>query len=302
VLWKSSTSPAIRFVVALSVPPRISVPPVMARPSFVLVGEPFTGDSEALIEALANAYPGCVQVGGLASGAQQAGDHRLFLGARAYGEGFVGVALTGNIEVDTVVAQGCRPVGEPMFVTRCSGNLMNEIDGRSPADVLSELFDAAGERERELFRTSLFIGLQMDAGKEELGRGDFLVRNILAADPESGSFAVGAILEESQVVQFQLRDGVTAAEDLDGRLDAYTGASAGGSSTPQDVSGALLFSCLGRGQTLYGQPNHDSDTLRRHLGEVSLAGFFGNGEIGPVEGRTFLHGYTSAFGIFRPRE
>ena len=263
----------------------------------MLLGEPFTGDSEAVIQGLGRGYPGCVQIGGLASGADRPGGNRLFLGSECLTEGFAGVALTGNVVVDTVVAQGCRPIGQPMFVTRCRDNLLLEVDGRPPSEVLSELYAEADARERALFQSSLFIGMQMHADKLELGRGDFLVRNLLGADPETGSLAVSVHLQETQVVQFQLRDGITASEDLEAHLGSYA------EQDPRtEASGALLFSCLGRGRTMYGVANHDSDAFRRHLGDVPIAGFFCNGEIGPVEGRTFLHGYTSAFAIFRPRD
>jgi small ligand-binding sensory domain FIST len=133
----------------------------------------------------------------------------------------------------------------------------------------------------------------MNPLRMELGRGDFLVRNLVGGDPDSGALAIGALVEETQVVQFQIRDGETAAEDLALGLSRYTAEHSGAVS-------ALIFSCLGRGQGMYGRPNHDTDLLRRYLGDVSVSGFFCNGEIGPVEGRTFLHGYTSALGIFRP--
>ena len=129
------------------------------------------------------------------------------------------------------------------------------------------------------------------------GRGDFLIRNLAGAEERSGALAVGASLHEGQVVQFHLRDAQTSAEDLDARLARYRASQLGGAAP----AGALIFSCLGRGAHLYGVPDHDSDAFRRHIGAVPLGGFFCNGEIGPVERRTFLHGYTSAFGLFRPR-
>ena len=272
---------------------RIAPVPSDDVPAFVLLGDPFTGDTEKVIRGLELAHPGAVQIGGLASGATEPGGNVLLLGDRVLTEGYIGLGLTGDVAVDTVVAQGCRPIGEPMFVTRSDQNVILEVDGRPPMEVLNELVSRADERERYLFQTSLFIGVQMNPFRMELGRGDFLVRNILGGDSDSGALAIGAPVEERQVVQFQLRDGETAAEDLALGLSRYTAEHSG-------AVGALLFSCLGRGQGMYGRPNHDSDLLRQYLGDVSVSGFFCNGEIGPVEGRTFLHGYTSAFGIFRP--
>jgi len=265
-----------------------------ARPAFVLLGDPFSGNTEAVIGGLEAAYPGAVQVGGLASGGQSPGESVLLLRDRVINEGFIGLALTGDVEIDTVVAQGCRPIGQPMFITRSAQNVIFEVDGRPPMTVLDELAENASERELRLFQTSLFVGLQMNPEQVELGRGDFLVRNVIGGDRETGALVVGAVVKDTQVVQFQLRDGVTAAEDLEIGLSRQADKNV-------QASGALLFSCLGRGRGMYGSENHDTAALQRILGDISVSGFFCNGEIGPVQGRTFLHGYTSAFGIFRPR-
>ena len=125
--------------------------------------------------------------------------------------------------------------------------------------------------------------------------GDFLIRNVLGADPQSGALAIGERLRRGQTVQFHVRDARTSAEDLDSLLGRFA-------STPAsaDLRGALLFSCLGRGVNLYGRPDHDTDLFRVHLGALPLGGFFCNGQIGPVSGATHLHGFTSSFGLFRP--
>ena len=272
--------------------------------AFLLLGDPLTGHSEELIGGIELACPGVIQIGGLASGSREPGGNVLLLDDVVLSEGYIGIGLGGDIEIDTVIAQGCRPIGEPMFITRCNQNIIQEVDGRPPLEVVNDLFAKANERERSLFQTSLFVGVQMNPQRAEIGRGDFLVRNVVGGNPESGAMAIGALVEQRQVVQFQLRDGETAAEDLNLRLTKYVReAQESGLDTNRAASttGTILFSCLGRGKYLYGVPNHDSDAVRRHLGDVSVSGFFCNGEIGPVEGRTFLHGYTSAFGIFRPK-
>jgi small ligand-binding sensory domain FIST len=265
------------------------------RPSFVLLADPFSCDAETLVGGLDASFPGAPKIGGLASAATAPGGNSLLCAGRIAGEGLVGVALHGELEVDTIVAQGCRPIGHPLFVTRARDQLLFELDGRKPADVLQAIFDAAGERDRELFRTSLFLGIEMKEALSEYHQGDFLVRNLVGLDARSGALVVGARLHDGQVVQFHLRDAETSARDLEERLARYRSAQA----APPSDAGALLFSCLGRGQYLYGQPDHDSAAFARQLGRIPLAGFFCNGEIGPVEGRTFLHGYTSAFAIFR---
>lgn len=267
-----------------------------ARPHFVLLADPWTCDVEALVQQLDRDFPGAVSIGGLASGAERPGENALLLEHRVHGAGLVGVALWGDLVVDGVVAQGCRPIGQPMFVTRARGQLLHELDGRPPMEILRALYEAATARDRALMQSALFLGIEMRPELHEYRRGDFLIRNLVGADPDDGALAVAAPLHEGQVVQFHLRDAHTSAADLEERLARYR-------RTPRPGGapcGALLFSCLGRGSGLYGRPDHDSDAFRRHLGALPLGGFFCNGEIGPVGARSFLHGYTSAFGIFRP--
>ena len=265
-------------------------------PSFVLLPDPFTFDSESFVRDLDTFFPDAVKVGGLASGGRSAGTNALYLGGRVHRSGMVGLVLSGNVQVETIVAQGCRPIGSPMFVTRSTNNLLYELDGRAAGEVLQELYDSLDESDQLLFQTSLFLGLVMEVGREIYVHGDFLVRNILGIEPESGALAIGALLDTNQVVQFHLRDARTSAQDLAALLDRYD--REGGGVRP---IGSLLFSCLGRGSFLYGRPNHDIDLFRDRLGPTPIGGFFCNGEIGPVHGATFLHGYTSSFGLFRPK-
>jgi small ligand-binding sensory domain FIST len=260
----------------------------------LLLADPFTCDVEALLAALDARGPRRAVVGGLASGGDAPGRNVLVCGDETARSGCTGVAFESGVRVETLVAQGCRPVGAPLFVTRCRDGLLLEVDGRPPVEVLSELYAAAAdERERALFRSALFLGVEMRSDRSQYGRGDFLVRNLLGADAQSGALHVAAPLRERQVVQFHLRDAHTADEDLAARLAAREPAAPA-------PAGALLFSCLGRGRGLFGAPDHDTGLFRRLVGDVPLGGFFCNGEIGPVGGATFLHGYTSAFALFHP--
>jgi small ligand-binding sensory domain FIST len=263
-----------------------------ADPAFLLFPDPFTFPAEELLEWLDDRYPGQVKVGGLASGAREAGGNALFLGDRIARTGAVGLALTGDIHVDTLVAQGCRPVGVPMWVTRAVGNVALELDGAPALEALEKLHAGLDAADRALLRHSLFLGLVMDEQREVYRQGDFLVRNLIGIDPDSGAIAVAAPLRQGQVVQFHLRDAHTSAADLEEMLGRYE---------HHAPAGALLFSCVGRGRGLYGEPDHDSQAFSRHLGDVPLGGFFCNGEIGPVQSRTYLHGYTSSFALFRRR-
>lgn len=268
------------------------------EPSFILLPDPFTFKIDGLVQGLDFAFAKSIKVGGLASGANRPGMNVLYLNSEVHKEGLVGVAVNGNVVVDTVVAQGCRPVGKPHRVTKCQGNFLVELDGKPAVVVLKEVLDKLSDDDQELARHSLFLGVVMNEFKDEFKAGDFLIRNIVGIVPEAGALLVGELLRCERTVQFHLRDAATSSDDLRFLLKGYTDTFPKG----EKLAGALLFSCLGRGKYLYGQSNHDSNSFREYLGEIPLAGFFCNGEIGPVGGTTFLHGYTSSFGLFRPKE
>lgn len=268
-----------------------------AAPQFVLLADPMSFPAQNLLLGLDYAYPAAAKIGGLASAGPGARQNALFLGRDYHDSGAVGVALSGNIIVETVVAQGCRPIGEPMHITRSDRNFLVELDGQPPINVLRSIFQRAGQRDRDLMQHSLFLGVVMDALIDRPRQGDFLIRNVMGMDQRSGVLAIGEMLKEGQLVQFHLRDAETSADDLTAVLERYAV-----DNRENPAHGALLFSCLGRGKYLYGRPNHDTEVFHDKVGaSVPLGGFFCNGEIGPVSGTTFLHGYTSSFGIFRPR-
>ncbi|MGF1472359.1 MAG: FIST N-terminal domain-containing protein [Rubrobacteraceae bacterium] len=266
------------------------------EPQFVLLADPFSVRAGSLLAGLDYAFPTSVKIGGLASGGTSPGLNAMFLDGEAFSDGVVGVALSGDIAVDTVVAQGCRPVGELMQVTSCEGNLLFELDGEPAFSVLQELFAGLDERDQQLARTALFAGFLMNEFSEKPRVGDFLIRNLVGIDPQRGALAVGENLQEGMRIRFHVRDAATSAEDLHAMLAGYHKTTPG----PSAVSGALLFSCLGRGEGLYKEPNFDTKVFREYFGDLPVGGFFCNGEIGPVSGSTFLHGYTSSFGLFRP--
>lgn len=267
------------------------------EPHFVLFPDPFTCDAGVLIRALDDAYPASPKVGGLVSGGGAPGENQLFAGVEVHSAGAVGVVLRGNLVMDTIVAQGCRPIGDPLFVTWAEDNILCQLEGRRATEVLSELYDSLSADDQELFRSSLHLGVVMQEGEQEYRHGDFLIRNVIGMDPESGVLAVGERLNNGQVVQFHVRDAKTSAADLQAMLDRCK-QDLGGASP----EGALLFSCLGRGERLYGVVDHDSNLIAANLGQLPIGGFFCNGEIGPVGGQSFLHGYTSSIAVFRGRD
>ena len=266
------------------------------QPDFVLLADPFSFAADRLIAGLDYAFPGSATIGGLASGAHGPGGNALYVGDEVRTSGAIGVAVAGSVTIDTVVAQGCRPIGAPMQVTSCADNWLLALDGKTPVQALVDVMGRLDEGERNLARHSLFLGVAMDRLNETPSMGDFLIRNIVGVDQSRGYIAIGELPSEGQLVQFHLRDAQTSTEDLDAMLNRYS------IEHPiYEETGALLFSCLGRGLNLFGRADHDTDMFREKVNAMPLTGFFCNGEIGPVGGTTFLHGYTSSFGIFRTR-
>jgi len=277
------------------------------QPQFVLLADPIPAKINDLLEGLDFAYPGSVKVGGLASNGSSLANSGLFCNQKLYREGIVGVALSGNIVLETIVAQGCRPIGEPYRIAEAERNIVLKLQPDSPIDsgtlspvqtpleVLQDLVQDLSEQDQALAQHSLFVGVVRNEFKQDLEQGDFLIRNLLGIDPKVGAIAIGDRIRPGQRIQFHLRDAHTSAEDLEMLLQRHQK-----SLRETSSAGALLFSCMGRGQGLYGHPDFDSQLFNRYLRDIPLSGFFCNGEIGPVGGATCLHGYTSAFGIFRP--
>ncbi|MET0985815.1 MAG: FIST N-terminal domain-containing protein [Steroidobacteraceae bacterium] len=267
------------------------------EPSFLVLSDPHSFEVESFLKGLDRIFPRATKVGGIASGGSaQAGSHVLFLDQHVYRSGAVVIGFTGDIEIDTVVAQGCRPVGDPMFVTLTHENLIRELDGHAARDVLANVYERLPYNDRDLFSRSLFLGLALRQDASEYGPGDFLIRTVLGLDPQSGALWVNSNVEQNRVVQFHLRDASASAMDLERMLTSYRSMRGN-----EPAAAALLFSCTGRGVGLYEQPDHDSNAFRRLVADIPIGGFFCNGEIGPVHNTTYLHSYTSVFAVFRPR-
>jgi small ligand-binding sensory domain FIST len=249
-----------------------------------LLVDPYSFPVGGFLEQCNAALPGFPLVGGLASAAGGPGANRLFLDGEVLTRGGVGVLLGGEVAARTVVSQGCRPIGPPMIVTRADGNLLLELAGTPAYARLVEIVTALPPEEQQLAARGLHIGVAIDEYADEHGRGDFLIRGVIGADETSGAVAVGDVLEIGQTVRFQVRDAAGAGEDLVELLAAAT----------DSARGALLFSCNGRGTTMFPTADHDVQAVRDAFRGVGVAGFFAAGEIGPVGGRNHLHGFTAS--------
>jgi small ligand-binding sensory domain FIST len=265
--------------------------PASEQPQFLLLLSPFMGKAEELLAGLDYAFPRSPKVGGIVSGLRGVGERTMFLDGERVSDGAVMMCLSGKIALDTLVAQGCRGLGGVHTITGCERNMLKELDGKPALKLLTEIYEAAPAGDRKLMNRALFLGIINDPlASWPPKHGDFLIRNVLGIDAGSRSLAIAALLREGQAVSFHVRDAEAASEDLRQMLERYQNPGA---------AGALLFSCLGRGEGMYGKADHDSGLFRSRFGGLALGGFFCNGEIGPVGSQTFIHGFTSSFGIFR---
>lgn len=265
------------------------------QPVFVLFVDPFSTDAQRLADALDDAFPGCVKVGGLASGGTVPGSTRLISDTRIFRDGAVGVALWGDVRVVPVVAQGARGVGPLLEVTDAEGPAIRALDGRPVTTVLEDIFGELTQPDRKLFQRGGAVGLLPAADADHtLRAGDLLVRNIVGLNRARGELVVGAQVHPGDRLQLMVRDAASADAELRELLERLTRA-------PSPPAAGLLFNCMGRGSRFFGSPHHDAGLASAALGSPPLAGFFCNGELGPVRGRTWLHGYTASFAWFQPR-
>lgn len=256
--------------------------------ALLLLADPFSFPVPAVVDQLADQRPDVLVAGGMASAARGPGGNRLVVDDRVVDHGAVVVRLDATVPVRTVVSQGCRPIGEPMIATRAERNVVHELAGRPSLERLLELVEALDPDDRELARQGLHVGQVIDERKETFDRGDFLVRNVLGADRSNGAVAVGGEVEVGSTLQFHVRDAASADEDLRALLAEAAG----------DPAASLLFTCNGRGEALFGEPDHDARTVSEATGGAPLAGMFCAGELGPVGGRTFVHGFTASVVLF----
>ncbi|MBI5762496.1 MAG: FIST C-terminal domain-containing protein [Planctomycetes bacterium] len=262
------------------------------KPGFVVLPEPFSIDAESCLGELDKAFPGSTIVGGMASGASGPNQNRLFLNDQVLRQGLVGVSMSGPLVIDTVVSQGCRPIGDPFVITKADQNVIYELRGKPALDVLRGVFNKAAPHDQELMQQGLQVGNVVDEHLGKFEQGDFLVRNLMGVVQETG-LAVNAMVRPGQTIQFHVRDGKSADEEmrrlLTGKVASMTGPPTGG----------LLFTCNGRGRRMFGSPNHDIAVVNEAARGCAVAGFFAAGEIGPVGKRTFIHGFTSSLVLFR---
>ena len=263
------------------------------RPTFLVFADPFSTPIEDVFETMEERCPGAPAIGGIAGGGTDLGENRLVFNGRIVKEGLVGVALWGPVWIRTLVSQGCQPIGERYVVTKAERNIMYELGGVPTLERLQETLQRLGPERGKQVAMAVQVGVAFDEQRERFDRGDFLIRGLLGADQRTGGVAISDIVKEGQTIQFHVRDPRAASEDLNlllaqDRLDY----------PHSPLKGALLFSCNGRGRRFFTKPNHDITALQRQAEAIPVAGVFAAGEIGPVGGKNFIHGYTASAALF----
>lgn len=253
----------------------------------LLLADPFTFPVDGFVRSARTSHPDMRIVGGLASAARGPGGNRLLLNDRIDDDGAVGVLIPADRTVGTVVSQGCRPVGEAYTVTRSDGNRVYELGGQPAVERIRELIDTLPPEDRELLERGLHLGLVRNEQKLDFERGDFIIRAVMGIDKETGAIVAGDFIEVGATVQFQIRDAASADEDLRELMNGRSAAS------------ALMFTCNGRGEHLFGSPNHDAAIISGALQSAPLAGMFCAGELGPIGDENLLHGFTASIALFR---
>jgi small ligand-binding sensory domain FIST len=255
--------------------------------------DPFHLDAESWLCSWNDAYAPLPALGGLASGVFSDQTTQVYLNGDVFEDGGVAVSVGGAVKLASVISQGCTPIGETWTLTRVEHNLIRQIANRPAYAVLVETFQKLPPAEQQKARGNLLIGLVVNEYLEDFHRGDFLVRNLIGGDPDSGVLAVGAMPRAGQTMQFQRRDATAATEDMNELLTRAKNKLA-----DTTIYGGCLCSCNRRGQDLFRRPNHDAEMVQDRLGPLGLTGFFCNGEIGPIGERNFLHGYTASLALF----
>jgi small ligand-binding sensory domain FIST len=260
----------------------------------MLLGEPYSFPADALLERLNEDRPGVVVVGGMASCGQTPGENRLILGRKSFSEGAAAALISGPVRLRTIVSQGCRPIGRHFVVTKAERNTIQELGGKPALIQLKEIFDELPNREKLLVQRAPHLGRVVSEYQDKFEQGDFLVRNVIGSDP-SGAIAVTDYIRVGQTVQFHIRDQESADAELKQLLAAAK------KQKPRPLGG-LLFTCNGRGTRLFSQPHHDAAAIEKALGKIPLAGFFAQGELGPIGKQNFMHGFTASIALFEPME
>ena len=260
--------------------------------AFILLGDPYTTPVTELMQRLDQVVPNSITMGGMSSGSDGPGDGVLLFQNRVVDQGVVGVRIAGPVRVESIVSQGCRPIGERMLVTKAEENRILALSGQNALEATQKMIRSLTPRDQDLLGDGLCLGIVINEYQDSFGRGDFLVRSVFGAEPNTGAVVVGDRVRVGQTVQYHLRDAQSADEELREMMAEVS---------KQEAApiGGFIFTCNGRGLRLFDSPNHDVRSVLEAVPETPLAGFFAQGELGPIGGKSFIHGHTASIVLFR---
>ena len=190
--------------------------------------------------------------------------------------GLSGAVLGEDVAVSTRLTQGCTAYPGRYRVTECDDNVIAALDGRPALEVLLEA--VRGEK------AQLLVGIPVPGSDT----GDYTARNLVGIDPKNKLIAIGDSVTAGDTILFCKRDAAAARKDLQRALDQVK------AEVPR-ARGALYYSCVARGEHMFGSRGAELHLIRQALGEVPLVGFFCNGEIS----RDRLYGYTGVLTVFK---
>lgn len=262
--------------------------------ALLMLADPYSFAMGPALERIHQEFPGMPVLGGLSSAAL-GGSGCMFIDDRVVIEGAVSASIDG-VDVLPCVSQGATPVGPEMTITAAEGNVLETLASKPAMERLGEVVVELPPNEREMASSGLMLGVVIDENQPAYERGDFLVRPVVGADRETGTVAIGQQVRVGQTVRLHVRDAASADSDLRAALRDQVRAMGS-----DGIAGALVFTCNGRGEAMFGVPDHDASTIQDAL-DAPAAGFFCAGEIGPVGGRNFLHGFTATMAVFAAKE
>ncbi len=259
--------------------------------AIIMLADPFSFPADVFLNRINEDRPGVPVYGGMASGTAQPGETRMILGDQVLDSGMIAARISGDFRLRSIVSQGCRPIGTPLVITRAERNEIQQLGGQPALQQLESIFQTLPVRDKQMVNQGLHVGRVISEYSDRYQQGDFLIRNVVNIDRDSGAIAIADYVRPGQTIQFQVRDHETAHVEFRQMLNRVAARSA-------KSRGGLLFTCNGRGTRLFSAEHHDSGLIRETLGAIPLSGFFAAGEAGPVGGKNFLHGFTASLLLF----
>lgn len=266
-------------------------------PHFLILSQSEGFETDELLGALDDTFPSSQKFGALID-ADAAAGNCLLLEGHVYHSGAVGLAFSGNLCVEIVVAQACRPIGEPMIVTQHTQNIIHRFNRGNPMEVFQGLVAGLGKDDRKLARHAMFVGIGVENKTGVYRPGDFVIRNLIGFNPEVGDLAIAAPIRDLDIIQFHLMDPQSTAAEFERSVVDFQS----DLGSHQEPKAALLFSGSAGEESRSDKALRESDILHAQFVDMRLGGLFSEGEIAPVAGTTCVHGYASTVVFFHSRD